>query len=210
MGNPIFFHKDLNKKSTEVQSDKSGQPDLSDLLHRIAEQDERQAFSMFFKLYHSKLLLLARIFVSSPQEAEDVVSDVLIKLLRNRRQTFNKNNFLGFLYTCVKNQALDHIRKQKKHRNLELNQSNIDFFVQHKSNPCQQLVGKELEKIIFDCVEGLPPRRKLIYKLIKDDGLSYKEVANLLTISVRTVEVQLRFAVRKLKLTIDDYLVCNP
>ena len=210
MEDPIYLLKDLSKKRTEGQSDKSGQPDLSDLLHRIAEQDEQQAFSMFFKLYHSKLLLLARMFVSSSLEADDVVSDVLIKLLRNRRQTFNKKNFLGFLYTCVKNQAFDHIRKQKKHRHLELNQSNVDFFIQHKSNPCQQLEGKELEKIIFDCVEGLPPRRKLIYKLIKDDGLSYKEVANLLNISVRTVEVQLRFAVRKLKFTIDDYLVCNP
>jgi RNA polymerase sigma-70 factor (ECF subfamily) len=85
----------------------------------------------------------------------------------------------------------------------------MDFLVQHKANPCSRLAGKEFEEIVIECIENLPPRRKLVFNLIKDDGLSYKQVAALLDISVRTVEVQLRLAVRQLKITVDDYLSCK-
>ncbi|GJM29468.1 MAG: DNA-directed RNA polymerase sigma-70 factor [Cyclobacteriaceae bacterium] len=182
--------------------------DLHDLLFQIAELDEKRAFSLFFKLYHAKMLLLARIFVSSPQKAEDVVSDVLIKLLRNRRKTFNKKNFLGFLYTCIKNQSLDYLRKNKRHNHIKID-NNIDFLIHHRSDPCNHLMGKEFEEIVYECIENLPPRRKLVYKMIKDDQLSYKQVGELLDISVRTVEVQLRLAVKHLKITVDDYLTCS-
>ncbi len=192
------------------RSSKIDQSDLHRLLYRVAELDEKKAFSLFFKLYHARLLLLAQVYVSSPHLAEDIVSEVLIKLLKNRKEAFKKTNFLGFLYTCIKNQALDHIRNSKKHRYLKLDNDNIDFFVQHRSDPCNQLIGKEFEEIIFDCIESLPPRRKLVYKMIKDDGMSYKEVAELLDISPRTVEVQLKFAVRHIKMIVDDYLSCNP
>ena len=194
---------------TKVQSTPTKQEDLHELLIRIAELDEKKAFSVFFRMYHSKMLLLAGNFVTSSQAAEDIVSEVLIKLLRNRKKTFKKKNFLGFLYTCIKNQALDHIRKNKRHKFLKLDQSNIDYLVQHKTDPCSQLEGKEFSEIIFSCVESLPPKRKLVYKLIKDDKLSYKEVAKLLGISVRTVEVQLRLAVRTVKIAVDDYFACN-
>jgi len=190
------------------QNPTNEQVDLNELLFQIAELDEKQAFSMFFRLYHEKMLLLARIFVSSPQIAEDIVSDVLIKLLRNRRKTFRKKNFLGFLYTCIKNQSLDYLRKNKRHRHVKLDDQ-VDFLIQHPGDPCRQLMGKEFEEIIFDCVESLPPRRKLVYKMVKDDKLSYKQVGALLDISVRTVEVQLRLAVKHLKITIDDYLNCK-
>jgi RNA polymerase sigma-70 factor (ECF subfamily) len=201
----------LNKEVDKIvlRSKTSKPEDLHLLLTRIAEFDEKQAFSVFFRCYHAKMLLLASNFVSSRETAEDIVSEVLIKLLRNRKQTFKKKNFLGFLYTCIKNQALDHIRKNKRHKFIKLDQSNIDYLVQHKSDPCGQLEGKQFGEIIYNCVESLPPKRKLVYKLIKDDRLSYKQVAKLLGISVRTVEVQLRLAVRTVKLTVDDYLACK-
>ena len=209
MEDPIYQYQEAESGHLDIKSIQFDQPDLHHLLYRIAELDERKAFSMFFKLYHAKMLLLARIFVPSQQIAEDVVSEVLIKLLRHRKKTFRKRNFLGFLYTCIKNQSLDYLRKNKKHRHFSLNKDNIDFLVQHRSNPCSDLAGKQFKEIIFNCIENLPPRRKLVYKMIKDDGLSYKQVAALLDISVRTVEVQLRLAMRHIKITVDDYLNCR-
>lgn len=208
MGDPVYQHHEDKLNDLVVLSSGGEQMDLPHLLYQIAEFDERKAFSIFFKHYHTKMLSLANIFVSSPQVAEDIVSEVLIKLLRNRKKTFHKKNFLGFLYTCIKNQALDYIRVNKKHKHMILN-NNIDFLIQHKSKPCNDLVSKEFEEIIASCIEDLPPKRKLVYKLIKDDGLSYKQVAALLDISVRTVEVQLRFAVRHIKIIVDDYLNCK-
>ena len=209
MEDPIRTYQETDINRLVVYASQEDQVDLHHLLYRIAELDERKAFSIFFRKYHTKMLLLAHVFVASPPAAEDVVSEVMIKLLRQRKKTFRKKNFLGFLYTCIKNQSLDYIRKNKKHRHISLNKDNMDFLVQHKSNPCNDLAGKEFQEIIFDCIEHLPPRRKLVFKLIKDDELSYKQVAALLDISVRTVEVQLRLAMRHVKITVDDYLSCK-
>ncbi len=209
MENPIHQYPQTETSRRALHSEQLDPPDLPLLLYRIAELDERKAFSLFFRHYHARMLLLAKIFVPSQQVAEDIVSDVLIKLLRHRKKTFRKKNFLGFLYTCIKNQSLDYLRKNKKHRHFSLNKDNIDFLVQHKSNPCNDLAGKQFEEIIFACIESLPPRRKLVYKMVKEDGLSYKKVAALLDISVRTVEVQLRLAMRHLKIAVDDYLSCK-
>jgi len=209
MEDPIRTYQEIEISGLVVNTSQEDQASLHHLLFRIAELDEQKAFSIFFREYHAKMLLLAKIFVVSHPAAEDVVSEVLIKLLRKRKKTFRKKNFLGFLYTCVKNQSIDYLRKNKKHRHFTLNNDNIDFLIQHKTNPCSDLAGKEFEEIIFDCIERLPPRRKLVFKLIKEDGLSYKQVAALLDISVRTVEVQLRLAVRHIKITVDDYLSCK-
>ena len=209
MENSVLRSQESKVSEVSIRSSFNELDDVHHLLHKIAESDEQKAFSKFFRLYHGKMLLLARIFVSTPHAAEDVVSEVMIKLLRNRRETFRKKNFLGFLYTCIKNQAIDHIRKNRKYKHLKLDNENIDYFIQHRSNPCNQMMGKEFDEIITACIENLPPRRKLIYKLIKDDKLSYKQVGKLLDISVRTVEVQLRLAVRHVKLVVDDYLACK-
>jgi RNA polymerase sigma-70 factor (ECF subfamily) len=179
------------------------------LLKQIAESDDSKAFSVFFEQYHSKLLRIAHMFVSSPQMAEDIVSDVLVKLLKNRKETFNKENFMGYLYQCIKNQSLDHIKKNRKEPLLDINYNDADYFIIESSNPCSQLVYKEFEQLISDCIETMPPKRKLVFRLVKDDGLSYKEVANLLDISDRTVEVHLRIAIAYLKSVIEKYLDQN-
>lgn len=183
--------------------------DIAHLLKKIAENDDTKAFSEFFRHYHSRLLRLAHMFVSSPQMAEDIVSDVLIKLLRNKKETFNKENFIGYLYQCIKNQSLDHLKRNRKQPLVDINYNDADYFILDKSTPHSQLIQKEFEKVIVDCVESLPPKRKLVFKLVKDEGMSYKQVAGLLDISERTVEVHLRIAISQLKSSIDEYLDRN-
>ncbi len=161
---------------------------------------------MFFQHYHSRLLRIAFMFVSSPQVAEDVVSEVLIKLLKNRKETFNKSNFIGYLYQSIKNQCFDQLKKNNKQPTVDINYNDADYFVQDTATPHSVLVHREFELLIVESVEGMPPKRKMVFKLIKDDGLSYKEVAGLLDISERTVEVHLRLAIAHLKAVIDKYL----
>ena len=65
-------------------------------------------------------------------------------------------------------------------------------------NPESILITRELRSRIQDAIEQLPPRCKIIFKLIKEDGLSYKEVASIMEISVKTVDTQLYLALKKL------------
>jgi len=182
---------------------------IPQLLKQIVENDDDKAFSVFFQHYHAKLLQIALVYVSSPQVAEDVVSDVLIKLLKNRKETFNKENFIGYLYQCVKNQSLDYLKKKKKQSHINYNYSDADYFINDKANPYSRLVHKEFEAVVADCIESMPPKRKLAFKMVKDDKLSYKEVGELLDISDRTVEVHLRLAVGQLRTSVNEYLDNN-
>ena len=82
----------------------------------------------------------------------------------------------------------------------------MDFLTSDFTDPYEVYVAHELSELTFKTIERLPPKRKLTYKFIKDDGLSYKEVAELLEISERTVEVHLKLAVRELRNVVKEYL----
>ncbi len=67
-------------------------------------------------------------------------------------------------------------------------------------------MGEELRSVIFQAVESLSPKRKMVYKLIKDEEMSYKEVALLMGISERTVEVHIKYAMKMIRLVVSNYL----
>ncbi len=73
-------------------------------------------------------------------------------------------------------------------------------------NPERELLDDELRALIHKTVENLPPRRRMIYKMIKDDGLKYKEVASLLDITQKTVENHLDIAIKEVRQAVAQYL----
>lgn len=73
-------------------------------------------------------------------------------------------------------------------------------------NPERLFLDDELRNLIYRTVENLPPRRKMIYKLIKDDGLKYKEVAALMEIAPKTVENHLDLAIKEIRQAVTAYL----
>ena len=77
-----------------------------------------------------------------------------------------------------------------------------DRYIQFHADPETLLVSAEKVTKILLAIDQLPPRCKLIFKLIKEDGLRYKDVAKLLDLSVKTVEAQLAIAIKKIAITI--------
>lgn len=176
------------------------------LYKRISEGDKK-AFDIFFAQSYPKLVQFARIFVDSEEQAEDVVSDVLTNMLIHRKKVFILNNFEGYLYSSVKNKALSLIRK-----NLVAVHYFQDKCKEHQNNltfvdPYDLLVEQEIQNIVIKVIEGLPPKRKLVFQLIREEGLSYRKVAELLDISDRTVEVHLKLAVKALRKRVREYLL---
>jgi RNA polymerase sigma-70 factor (ECF subfamily) len=97
----------------------------------------------------------------------------------------------------VKNASLNYLRKN----NLSLPASIDDLSVDHfplVADPELLLSQRELQQQIREAIEQLPPRCRLIFKLVKEDGLSYREVAAILEISIKTVDSQLCLALKKL------------
>lgn len=177
---------------------------ITQLLTRIAHNNDKDAFGEFFNYYHARLIRFAMLYLKSYHDAEDVVSEVMMKLLKQKEKLPEIKNFEGYLYLSIKNQALNQLKKQQLR-----NGHSIDISEDHLTHQCvkpyETILAEELRQIIFDTVENLPPKRRMVYKMVKDDGLKIKEVAQLLDMAEKTVKKHLELAIRSLKETVENY-----
>jgi RNA polymerase sigma-70 factor (ECF subfamily) len=173
---------------------------IQELQLRIALFDDQSAYKELFALFFKPLQQFAASFVRSPEVAEEVVSDVFMKVWKKRAGLNRIHNLKLYLYISTKNTALNYLRNQKKIM-LQPEQ----YFVQLQSiyfNPEKLMCTAEMMKRVQKAINDLPPRCQLIFKLIKEDGLKYREVANLLHLSVKTIENQMAIAIKKIGLAI--------
>lgn len=166
------------------------------LLAAISVNADQAAYRELFVMLHSRLKQFAYSILKSNEEAEELVSDVFIWVWQKRDQLTGIKTPLLYLYTTIKNQALNRISRQKKQVNITpeewLVQVNSLYF-----DPEQLMLTEEMMRQVKKAVNELPPRCRLIFKLVKEDGLKYREVAELLQLSVKTIEAQMAIALRR-------------
>jgi len=163
---------------------------------QIAESDDEWAFGELFRLYYPRLLSFAEAMLNSREPAEETVEDVFLKLWENRKVLPAINNLTYYLLVSVKHQALDYLDKMKRHSVISFEDISFDIG-EMEPNPETTFISTESIRIIQAAINTLPPRCKLIFHLIKEDGLKYREAADLLNVSVKTVETQMSLALRK-------------
>ena len=167
------------------------------LLSAIALNNDQVAYKELFVLLHSRLKQFAYSILKSGEEADELVSDLFIRIWQKRDKLTAIQSPLFYFYTTAKNLALTRLKKQKRQVSL----SAKDWLVQMNSiyfDPEQLMVTEEMMRQIKKAINDLPPRCRLIFKLIKEDGLKYKETAELLHLSVKTVEAQMAIALRRI------------
>lgn len=170
---------------------------LHTVLQRIAGGDQL-AFHQVYRCFHKKLFYFALAIVKTREAAEEIVEDVFIKLWRHRATITGIHNLRIYLYTAIKNTALNYVSK-KARENITEPFDDIDIVLSEAAlSPEQILITSEIYKKICRAVEALPPRCKMIFKLIREDGLRYKEVAEILNISVNTIDAQMAIAVKRI------------
>jgi RNA polymerase sigma-70 factor (ECF subfamily) len=170
---------------------------IAELQRRIALYDDEPAYREIFFTYYSSLLRFANTFVDDRQCAEEVVSDVMMKIWEKRKDLSSIGNLRVYLYISTKNTALNYLARQKKVEILSLEHLNIDF-PSNSLNPEQLMISAEMVRRIAAAINSLPPRCKLVFKLVKEEGLPYREVADILNISIKTIDNQLAIALRKI------------
>ena len=170
---------------------------MQELLQKIQYDDDQQAFKQLYQLFFFRLYQFAYSYVRSKENAEEVVNDVFLGFWQKRDTIDSISNINVYLFVAVKNASLNLLRKNKMQAPSSLN----DLTTSHlhlASNPELILITAELGMKIREAIEQLLPRCKMIFKLVKEDNLSYKEVASILEISVKTVDAQLYLALKKL------------
>jgi RNA polymerase sigma-70 factor (family 1) len=168
------------------------------------------SFEALYKLYFVRLFRFSFSIIHVKESAEEIVNDVFLRLWEKRGHSMppienspaagplsSIGNIELYLYVSVKNRSLNYLRDNAGLTTVEISER-CDAYIRFDTNPETLLLGAEAQERIRTAINQLPPRCRLIFSLIKEDGLKYKEVARLLELSVKTVEAQLVIAIRKI------------
>jgi len=172
------------------------------LLKQMAAGNEnalRQIYHQFYK----KLLRFASILTKNKEAAEELVEDVFIKIWKNRQNAEAIHNLNVYLYTATKNTCLNYL-SSKANASITKPFDAINIVLTEPICPEQLFIYRETFAKIKNAIETLPPRCKIIFKLVREDGLKYKEVAEILNVSPNTVDAQMTIAIRRIALLIRD------
>ena len=149
--------------------------EIKSLLSKISKKDEA-SFSKLFNAYYPKLVQLALAFVPEIAAAQEIVSDVFYKILKNPIRLEGVVDFNQYIFVAVRNQSFTYLNKNK-HKTFfdSIDQKEDQILYDHK-NPESSLISDELFSIVDEAIQNLPPKRKAIFLLIKEEGRKYKEI----------------------------------
>lgn len=174
------------------------------ILKRISKDDDEKALKELFDAYYGKLIEIANFFVNDPYLAQDIVSEVFIKVWKNRSGLEEIKSIDAYFYVATKRQSLNHIRNIKKKKLVSLDNLDTNIHVESRS-PEHILFSEEFANIINNAIQDLPPKCRLVYSFVKDDGMKYQEVAETLDISIKTVEMHVGKALKRIKIAFEKY-----
>jgi RNA polymerase sigma-70 factor (ECF subfamily) len=161
------------------------------------------AFKNLFNTYCQALINFARRYVKDTQIAENIVQDVFVKIWEMRSELNPSLNIKVYLYTMVKNHSLKYIRHLDVQHRSEPYIEKLQPAVQ---TPEEEAQGKELSQAINEAIEKLPEKERLIFSMNRFDHLTYKEIAEIQDLSVKTVETYMGRALRFLRERLVEFL----
>ncbi|HTJ12351.1 MAG TPA: RNA polymerase sigma-70 factor [Dinghuibacter sp.] len=163
------------------------------------QNDDGNAFETLFLKHFPGLVAFVEAFAPGVrQEAEDVVSDVFAHLWRSRKQLIVHGSIKAYLYTATRNKALDYAKKRRI-KTLPLNEDAGAYLFAHMQTPERELLSKEMDAHLSRLIGQLSPQARIIFRMNRDEGLSYAEIADILSISVNTVKTHVYRALKFLK-----------
>ena len=171
--------------------------DTQELWIGISENDDLNAFQSLHSMYYGKLCDFVFSYLKEKESCEEVISDVFVNVWQKRKELGNIRNIQAYLYTCAKNQSIDLIRKNAIRIQPDTNCFEIDI-PDIDSNLLSPLEMKEFRENLQKAISELPTQCQIIFKMVANDQLSYKEIAEVLNLSRKTVEAQVTIAYKKL------------
>ncbi len=167
-----------------------------EFIEKIRQGDE-EAFEQLFNEHYLKLSRFAWRYVKSKAVAEELAQDVFADIWDEHTEWQPAGPIRTYLYQVVKNKAIDYLRHRQVQREYdpqwmeEQEQPAVHFEDPAEKEQIQEAIKRE--------IEALPARSKMIFKLHRYDGLTYKEIAEVMDISIKTVESQMTRTLKRLR-----------
>lgn len=165
---------------------------------------DKAAFEELFRSYFTPLCSFAQKFVNDTDEAKDIVHNVFINLWNKRKEVDLETSLKSYLFQGVHNRSLNFIRDNKKMVQFDAPQSEGELSQYLESR--DHLESSEAESRINRALDDLPEKCKEIFLMNRFDGLKYREIAEKLNISIKTVETQMSRALKSLREKLSDMI----
>jgi RNA polymerase sigma-70 factor (ECF subfamily) len=166
------------------------------LLWEGIKAGDEHALELLFKSYYASFCRSALRIVKEEAVAEELVSDVFYSIWSKRDSLDIRSNIRGYLSFSVRNHALNYL-KSKKLGYVDLDEVSHQLEVS-EDNPEHLLITEETLNAWERRISELPPQRQKVFRMNKLEGLTYKEIAERLSLSEKTVRNQVQIAVRTL------------
>ena len=171
------------------------------LFERI-KKGEVKAFEVLFRQYYAYLCLFASKIIKDEVSAEEIVQTFFVNLWEKKEKINIESSLKNYIFRSVKNLCLNHIKHNSikaQHAENMLAEANLDSSVE------DSYVEIDLASKIEESIQSLPEKRRIIFRLSREEGLKYREIAKKLNISIKTVETQMSLAIKTLRGKLKKY-----
>lgn len=168
---------------------------LNSIVKRLGK-DDKNALDELYQYYYPRLYGFSKNFLKVEDDIDDILQDVFVKIWLNRRKINSVKTFNSWIFTITKNAILSYFREKTR-------QNEFETRVQHLATSevvfNSEVEYEDLKKQTDKIIDKLPEKRKEIFRLSREEGLSYKEISEKLGISIKTVEDHMLHALRYLR-----------
>lgn len=159
------------------------------------------AFEALFRAYAAPLCDLANSYLHAPDVAEEIVQDLFTWIWAHRHEFSPQHGLRAYLFGAVRNRALNVLRGEASARRAD-----ASLVTPSARSTDAELLVSDLERQILASVEGMPPRCREVFTLLRGQALSYAEVASILGIAPKTVEIHMSRALAILRAHLGPWL----
>jgi RNA polymerase sigma-70 factor (ECF subfamily) len=184
--------------------------DVQDVIANL-RSGHRGTYEVLFQEHYKNLVLYAKKFVLETEIARDIVQDVFIYIWEKRHKIHIEKSVSSYLFRAVRNACINHLKKESTKENyirqFLLSVNNGELTAGKAADVHEIVVHKDLLKRIELIIESLPEQCKSMFRMSRFRGLKNKEIAEIYSVSPRTVETQIYRALKVLKEDLKSYLV---
>lgn len=173
------------------------------LLTRL-HNDDKGALEIIFKTYYAPLVRFAKNILKNEAQAEDIVQEVFLKVWDKRNDINIMTSFKSYLYMAVRNHCFNTLKtNERKHWLNDDLENDHNFAI---NDTIATIEAKQLNKKINEIINLLPEKCRITFQLSRFENMSYKEIAESMDVSVKTVENQIGKALSILRKSLLPYL----
>jgi RNA polymerase sigma-70 factor, ECF subfamily len=161
-----------------------------ELFRNMVNSDDVKAFEVLYHRHYTALCKYVYTIMQCKFTTEEVVSDVLLKIWHQRQTLQIQTNVKSYMLAAVRNLSIDYLRKRARRRTVSEDAIHPDRAADFHSS-LDLIVGQEATEIVENAINRLPTQGKTIFRLSRDTGMKYREIADHMGLSIKTIETHM-------------------